>query len=534
MLTGLDQRGAGIFIETGKGRRSTAQHSVATAGLRQEKETGRLNYDAKDGGIPSQQKFFHVFMAIFFPMFMAIMDQTIVAASIPNIAVDLGKAHSISWIITSYLVATTVSAPVYGRLGDLFGRRTFILVALGIFVTASVACSIATNMEMLIAARGLQGIGGGGLITLSQALIGETVAPRQRARFQGYLATVSVTANALGPVAGGFITEHFGWRTVFLINLPLGLLSLFLVLRLQALPGIRERRSFDLVGLAYLALFVTATLLNFSYAQRIVEAVWECAAWGAVAAASLLLLVRHERKVQYPLLPVKLLKQPEIWRSDALAACHGATLVALVTFVPVYLRTVRGAPLAEIGLLLLPLSIGVGIGSIITGRAMTVTGRTAIFPSVGLVAASALILTFAFSADRWTPIGMSWVLGLVAACLGTTMGVVQVTVQSAASSRVLGAAAASVQLSRSIGAALGTGVVSMIFFTMLATAGSNVSGSFAAMLEQGLTALSALPVNERTIAEVGIRRAFVAAFTAIGGFAAMGAVLAWSIPLRRM
>ncbi|CAH1696689.1 MFS domain-containing protein [Hyphomicrobiales bacterium] len=482
-----------------------------------------------------RQSFVFVFTAIFVPMFMAIMDQTIVAASLPNIAADLGKAHSISWVVTSYLVAMTIAAPVYGRLGDLFGRKTFMIVSMGIFVTASLACSLAQSMEMLIFTRLLQGLGGGGLITLSQALIGEAIAPRQRARFQGYLATISVTANALGPVAGGYITEHLGWRAIFLVNLPLGLVALLFVLRLKALPGIREKRPFDLMGLAYLSVFVTATLLNFSQAQRVAQGeAWLFAMWGSVSLLALLLLIRHEGRIQYPLLPVKLLRQAVIWRSDALAACHGATLVALVTFVPIYLRAVRDVAVAEIGLLLLPLSMGVGVGSMMTGRAVTKTGHTAIFPSVGLIAASALISIFAFRAHTWTLIELSWLLGLVAVCLGTTMGVVQVTVQSSAHPRVLGAAAASVQLSRSIGAALGTGIVSMVFFSLLTSVGSGVTGSFSDLLQQGSAALHSLTADERTYVEAGINGAFVAAFATIAGFAAIGSALAWSIPLRRL
>src|SRR5579884_1219971 len=166
------------------------------------------------------------------PMFLAVVDQTIVATALPTIAAATGEVQRASWIVVAYLVASTIAAPIYGRLGDAFGRRRLMFVALGVFIVASVACALSPTVELLTLARVLQGLGGGGLMTLSQALIGEAIPPRERARYQGYLATVAMTANSFGPVAGGYLTEHFGWRSIFLINMPIGLGAVALVARM--------------------------------------------------------------------------------------------------------------------------------------------------------------------------------------------------------------------------------------------------------------------------------------------------------------
>jgi EmrB/QacA subfamily drug resistance transporter len=483
----------------------------------------------------SRDSFLSLFPSIILPMFLAVLDQTIIAAALPEIAASLGHVQYISWVVVAYLVANTVAAPVYGRLGDLFGRRKLMLGALVVFSVASVLCALAPRMELLVMARLLQGVGGGGLMALTQALVGEAVPPRERARFQGYLAAVAVSANALGPVVGGYLTQHLGWQAIFLVNVPLGVVAFLLILRLKANPGIGERRPFDVRGLLFLSIFVASTLIGFSQAQDLTAgAAVQFSVLLVTAVIALVLLIRHEAKVEYPLLPIKLLRRPVIWRTDALAACHGATFVSLITFIPLYMRVVRGVTVSEIGLLVLPLSVGVGLGSLMTGRAVSRTGRTAIFPSLGLSAATATLVVLALAGDKVGTTGLSYLLGLTAVFMGTVMGVVQVTVQSAAGPHVLGAAAASVQLSRSIGAALGTGLVSLVLFAALAAHDAEIARLFHELIQRGPDMLTVLSQPVRVHLQEEVRGAFVAAFLTIAGFAAMGTALAWSIPVRRL
>src|SRR3954447_2776409 len=206
--------------------------------------------------------FFAVFPSIMLPMFLAVVDQTIVATALPSIAASLGDVERISWIVIAYLIAGTVAAPVYGYYGDLHGRRKMMFVALSVFIVASCLCAAAQSMLTLILARVAQGLGGGGLMTLSQALIGETVPPRERARYQGYLAAVVVCSSTFGPVAGGLLTQSFGWRSVFFVNVPLGAIAVLLARRLPSkTKRIGERPRFDVVGLALFVCFAVPLLI---------------------------------------------------------------------------------------------------------------------------------------------------------------------------------------------------------------------------------------------------------------------------------
>jgi len=210
---------------------------------------------------PARRTFFAIFPSIMLPMFLAVVDQTIVATALPAIAADTGHVERASWVVVSYLIASTIAAPIYGRLGDAFGRRRLMFGALSIFVLASLLCAASPTVESLALARAVQGLGGGGLMTLSQALIGEAVPPRERARYQGYLAAVAVCANSFGPVAGGYLTEHFGWRSVFFINVPIGLGAVLLTRNLENVIPERSNWQPDPIGLALFTVFVTTTIL---------------------------------------------------------------------------------------------------------------------------------------------------------------------------------------------------------------------------------------------------------------------------------
>ena len=484
---------------------------------------------------PAGPSFFRIFFSIMLPMFLAVVDQTIVATALPAIAGSLGGVERVSWVVVSYLVATTIAAPVYGQLGDLLGRRRLLVIALVFFMVASLLCAVSTSVEMLTAMRILQGLGGGGLMTLSQALVGEAVPPRERAHYQGYLAAVMVSSSTFGPVAGGFLTEHLGWQSVFLVNLPIGVLAIFLATRLPKRADSGEPFRFDLLGVLLFAVFIASGLVLLEQIRHFDAALLPLVLGvAALVVVSLVLLVWREKAVADPLLPVALLRNPTTWRSDALAACHGAMLVSLLTFLPIYLRVVGGASPAETGLLLLPMTIGVGIGSMVTGRAISRTGRTAIFPSLGLIFVVLGLLVVALWSRYMSLTQLSWFLGLTAVFMGTVMGVVQVTIQSTAGPGKLGAAAATVQFSRALGAALGTAVVGSVLFAVLAGQDPAAAELFGELLQGGADSLAALPAATRAVVQGEIAAAFRAAFLTITGFATLALILAWSIPLRRI
>jgi len=467
------------------------------------------------------------------PMFLAVVDQTIVATALPVIGASTGNVQRVSWIVVAYLIASTIAAPAYGRLGDAFGRRRLMFIALSIFIVASVLCAVSPTIELLTAARVLQGLGGGGLMTLSQALIGETIPPRERGRYQGYLAAVAVCASTFGPVAGGYLTEHLGWPSIFLINVPIGIVALLLA---RNLPTKRlERASWqpDPIGLLLFTTLIATSLLALEQAQQFdLNALPIIGALFAGAALALVLLVLQESRAPSPFIPVTLLRQPVIWRSDALVACHGAALVSLITFVPIYLQVVRGHSPGETGLLLIPITVGIGAGSLITGRLVTRTRLTTIFPSIGLPLVTAAIVFLGSRIDEITTTALVALLVWIGLFMGTVMGVVQVVVQSASGLQQLGEAAASVQVSRSMGAAFGTAVVATVLFAALSIKHPETARVFGAMMEHG--ARGASSSSEQILLHAEIAHAFRIAFWSIAGFTALGSWLAVSIPLRRI
>ena len=479
--------------------------------------------------------FLTVFPPIMLPMFLAVADQTIVATALPAIASSLGEIERASWVVVSYLIANTIAAPVYGRLGDTFGRRWMMFVALGIFMLGSVLCALAPNIEWLTVFRVLQGFGGGGLMTLSQALIGKSIPPRERGRYQGYLAGIAVSSNTFGPVAGGYLTQAFGWQSIFLINIPLGLLAFLFVFRIPGRQGDRRRTTFNSPGLVLFIFFVGPVILALEQVQRMQLSALPLAlgllAFGLVSFG---LLTWQERLTTSPLIPPLLFKQASIWRSDAMAACHGAALVSLITFLPIYLRAVRGAspvrdrpdPAAADGRHRNRLDA--------TGQLVTRTGYTAVFPTYGLMSATVGLVILAFATPHLSTAGLAWSFCGIALFMGTVMGVVQVTVQAVSGPRLLGTGAAMVQFSRSVGAAFGTATVAAILFSILTVTDRDTANLFGMIIERGPEALATLAPAREAVVQGEIGDAFRAAFLSIAMFTGIGTWMAWTMPMRRL
>jgi len=481
----------------------------------------------------AQLAFFALFPSIMLPMFLGIMDQTIVSTALPAIAASLGNVERIAWVVVAYLIANAIAAPVYGRLGDAFGRRRLLIVSLFVSMTGSLLCALSVSIEMLVAARVLQGLGGGGLISLSQALIGQSVAPRERARYQGYIAAVAVCASTIGPVVGGVLTEFFGWRSIFLVNIPLGLIAVVLLLRLPRGTPSPEKFKFDWLGMVLFASFIWSLLVLVEALRGAGAAnIGLSIALGVAALVSLTLLYFREKSIPQPLLPITLLQNPSIWRADALAMAHGALFVSLIAFVPIYLRAVHAASAAEIGVMMIPMTAGVGFGGFVVGQFVSRTGRTAIFPSFGLMIVGAMMLFLSFYGSSLSAVQLSWYLGVLSIFLGTVMGVVQVTVQSEAGTKLLGAASASVAVSRSLGAALGTAIVGAVLFSAVAATGVQVAGPLEAVLQGSATALAGLSTSAEAEIRQAVATGFESVFLVIFGFSVIGAALSWSIPRR--
>jgi EmrB/QacA subfamily drug resistance transporter len=484
----------------------------------------------------SQKKLFlAVFPSVMLPMFLATLDTTIVSTAIPAIAGDLGDVERVSWIVVSYLIAATIAAPVYGRLGDALGRKRVMFLALGVFILASVLCAMSRSIMALSAARVLQGLGGGGLVTLSQALVGEVVPPRERGRYQGYTATTVVCSSSLGPVVGGWLTQYFNWQTVFWVNVPLGLLAVLLTFRLKPRLPSAGAFNFDFAGLALFILAVVPLLLAIEQFQKFDPTLLPFAVLMlGISATAVVLLLRQQALAKSPLLPIALLRQEVIWRCNLMAVCTGATIVSLVTFLPIYLEVVRALSPAEAGMHLLPLTAFVAVGSIITGQIITRTGHCGRVPSVGQPVLAVLMLAFAILAPSLSLAQLPIFFFGIALTLGTSMPVVQVVVQLVAGVRQLGAAAGSVQFFRSVGAGLGAAVVGAVLFGSLAAFDTDTARLFAHMVEVGPKALDGLSPERVAVVQAQVANAFRAAFAVIAIFPMVAAYNAWKMPVRRI
>jgi MFS family permease len=420
-----------------------------------------------DDGTVTHDEFLTLFVAVFLPMFMAAVDQTLLATATPAIAASLGGLRDTSWIAVAYLLASATIVPVYGRLGDLKGRRDLLLVALGVFALGSAACGAAQSLPQLVGARVLQGLGGGGLMTLSQALIGELVPPRERVRFQGYFATVFTAASIIGPVVGGIVVQHFSWRWLFLANLPFAAFAAWRIVRLPA--GARHPRDAggrDVPGHVLFAIGAVSALLWFTsvgYHFR-----WnspESIALVVTAAATLGALYWHESRHPGPFLPVDLLRERTIGLSAVLVALFAACLFAMVFFLPIYLQLGHRVSAQLSGVLLLPITAGMVTAALSSAQILRRTGRPYWIPVSGMSLASAALLALGLAPPNMT---LVIVLGFLTGLgFGTVMPTNQVLVQTVAGQARLGAVSALVSLARSTGGAAGAAMFGALVFAMI-------------------------------------------------------------------
>lgn len=404
-----------------------------------------------------------VFTAAATPMALAAIDMTAASAALPTIGQEFQSTEYAPFVVISYLVAATISAPAYGRLADMRGRRDVLLFALTIFIIGSFLCGLSTSLYQLVAYRFLQGMGGGGLMALAHALIGEVLSPRERAYYQSYLSGIVVVANAVGPVIGGLFAGLWGWRSIFTVSALIGITTIGIVLRVPRRTPATAREPFDFFGLLLFSMMVVSSFWLIDMMKNVGATSYvSCVTAAALTTILAGLLIRHECRVKTPLFPVPLLVKPVVWRSNAMSACHGAALVSLITFYPLYLQENFAVTSIESGMLLLPLTAGIGIGAFVTGRLMSRSGKTAIYPATALAAASGILLFISTTQGHRSPNTLSILLAVVSCLMGSVMGVVQILVQHAAGKAHLGVASASVSLARNIGASLGTALIGTV------------------------------------------------------------------------
>ena len=416
------------------------------------------------------------FAAIVLAMLPAVLDQTILATGLPVVARDLGALSDVSWVVTAYVVSAAATTPLWGKLGDRYGRKLLLQLSLALFVSASALCAAAQDITQLVVLRALQGAAAGGLMTLAMAAVGDLVAPRERGRYQGYIAATFAVATIVGPLIGGLLVEHASWRWVFLVNLPLGVTALLaLAARLPAPDADRPDRPLDAAGAALLAGATTAFMLTCIWGGS--RYAWDSAQILGLIAATLVLagaLIVRERHAADPIVPMHLLRSRSVAVASSALFLATAALFAITVFVPLFLQTTTGATPTEAGLLLVPAMLGITVSTTLSGRRIARSGRYKRFPVAGLALMTVALFLLAAFAERssqlWTGVG----LALFGLGFGMVTQVLVVAVQNHVERRELGVATATTGFFRALGGAAGAAVLGAVF---AAQAGARASES---------------------------------------------------------
>ena len=470
--------------------------------------------------------------ALVLVLLLAVLDQTIVAIALPVIVRELGELSHLSWIVTAYLLASTIVAPLYGKLGDMYGRKIILQIAIVVFLVGSVLCGLSQTTAQLVLARGLQGVGGGGLIVTATAAVGDLVPPRERGRYQGIFGAVFGIATIVGPPLGGLLVDHLSWRWIFYINLPTGAFALLLVGTVLRSRTPQQQRTIDYLGAISLSVALTAIVLCTSLGGTAI-------AWASLSVTGLLVLaiagtitfIVAEIRADDPILPLGLLRNGTFAIACAVTLIINVSLLGSVTYLPVYLQVVKGQNPSASGLQLLPMMLGMIVTSVASGQIISRWGHLKPFPIAGtaIMAIELAMLSCLSSANPiWQTSGAAAVVGLG---LGMVTQVLVLAAQNSVDFKDLGVATAGTALFRSLGGALGVAIFGVIFANELHTHLGNVAPADSDIISAAASSrLATLDRGMHTVYIESVAAALRPIFIVAAGTAAIACVLACFLP----
>ncbi len=477
------------------------------------------------------------FSGLLLVLLLAALDSTIVSTALPTIVGELGGLEHLAWVVTAYLLAQTVVTPVYGKLGDLYGRKVVLQSAIVLFLAGSALCGLSQNMTQLIVFRAIQGLGGGGLNVTTQAIVGDIVPPRERGKYQGFFGAVFGLASIAGPLLGGFFTTHLGWRWIFYVNLPLGIVALVVLAATLPAQSLRRSHAIDYAGAALLAVVLSALTL-------VADLGGTTYGWStptmlgliASAAVALVLFVAIERRAAEPVLPPRLFGQRTFVVGTVVGLVVGFALFGSVTYMPVFLQVVKGVSPTRSGLQMVPMMLGMLVTSVISGQVISRTGRYKLFPIAGTAVMTAgLFLLSRLDADS-TTMQASGIMALLGLGMGMVMQVLVIAVQNAADYRDLGVATSGATLFRLIGGSLGTAILGAIFANRLASNLSRIMPDGVPGTPSGRGMSTTALAQMSPVARAAYAQAFAASlgtvFLVATAVCAVGVILACLLPER--